>query len=123
MVFFEAPHRTAATLAAMAEAFGADRAAAVCRELTKTHEEVRRGPLGDLVTWAEDGVRGEVTLVVAGADPVAALGDDPETLRAAVAEREAAGTSRKEAIVEVARLAGVPRREVYNLVHQGVRPG
>jgi 16S rRNA (cytidine1402-2'-O)-methyltransferase len=122
MVFFEAPHRTAATLAAMAEAFGADRAAAVCRELTKTHEEVRRGPLGDLVTWAEDGVRGEVTLVVAGADPVAALGDDPDTLRAAVAEREAAGTSRKEAIVEVARLAGVPRREVYNLVHQGAGP-
>jgi len=122
MVFFEAPHRTAATLAAMAEAFGADRAAAVCRELTKTHEEVRRGPLADLVSWAEDGVRGEVTLVVAGADPVAALGDDPETLRSAVAEREAAGTSRKEAIVEVARLAGVPRREVYNLVHQGARP-
>jgi 16S rRNA (cytidine1402-2'-O)-methyltransferase len=122
MVFFEAPHRTEATLAAMAEAFGADRAAAVCRELTKTHEEVRRGPLADLVTWAGDGVRGEVTLVVAGADPVAALGADPETLRAAVAEREAAGTSRKEAIVEVARLAGVPRREVYNLVHQGARP-
>ncbi len=118
MVFFEAPHRTEATLAAMAEVFGADRAAAVCRELTKTHEEVRRGPLADLVAWAGDGVRGEVTLVVAGADPVAALGDDPETLRSAVAEREAAGTSRKEAIVEVAKLAGVPRREVYNLVHQ-----
>ena len=67
MVFFEAPHRTAATLAAMAEAFGADRAAAVCRELTKTHEEVRRGPLGELAGWAADGVRGEVTLVVAGA--------------------------------------------------------
>jgi 16S rRNA (cytidine1402-2'-O)-methyltransferase len=122
MVFFEAPHRTEATLAAMAEAFGADRAAAVCRELTKTYEEVRRGPLADLRTWAGDGVRGEVTLVVAGADPVAALGADPDTLRAAVAEREAAGTSRKEAIVEVARLAGVPRREVYNLVHQGAGP-
>ncbi|MBJ7357045.1 16S rRNA (cytidine(1402)-2'-O)-methyltransferase [Nocardioides sp.] len=117
MVFFEAPHRTEATLAAMADAFGPDRAAAVCRELTKTHEEVRRGPLADLVTWAGDGVRGEVTLVVAGADPVAPLGGDPETLRAAVAEREADGMSRKEAIVEVAGLAGVPRREVYNLVH------
>ena len=66
-MFFEAPHRTAAALAAMAEAFGADRPAAVCRELTKTHEEVRRGPLGDLVGWAEDGVRGEVTIVVSGA--------------------------------------------------------
>jgi 16S rRNA (cytidine1402-2'-O)-methyltransferase len=119
MVFFEAPHRTGATLAAMAEAFGPDRAAAVCRELTKTHEEVRRGPLADLVDWAGDGVRGEVTLVVAGAEPVAALADDPGTLRAAVADREAGGTSRKEAIAEVARLAGVPRREVYDLVHRG----
>jgi 16S rRNA (cytidine1402-2'-O)-methyltransferase len=117
MVFFEAPHRTEATLAAMAEAFGPGRAAAVCRELTKTHEEVRRGALADLAGWARDGVRGEVTLVVSGADPVAALAGDPDTLRAAVAEREAAGTSRKEAIVEVAKLAGVPRREVYNLVH------
>ena len=117
MVFFEAPHRTGATLEAMADSFGPERAAAVCRELTKTHEEVRRGALADLVGWARDGVRGEVTLVVSGADPVAALADDPDTLRAAVAEREAAGTSRKEAIVEVAKLAGVPRREVYNLVH------
>lgn len=122
MVFFEAPHRTEATLSAMAEAFGAGRSAAVCRELTKTHEEVRRGPLADLADWAGGGVRGEVTLVVAGADPVAALDADPDTLRAAVAEREADGTSRKEAIVEVARLAGVPRREVYNLVHRGA-PG
>ena len=58
-----------------------------------------------------------MTLVISGADPVAALADDPDTLRAAVAEREAGGTSRKEAIVEVAKLAGVPRRELYNLVH------
>jgi 16S rRNA (cytidine1402-2'-O)-methyltransferase len=119
MVFFEAPHRTEAALTAMAEAFGDDRPAAVCRELTKTHEEVRRGPLADLVAWAADGVRGEVTVVVAGAVPVALVGDDPASLRSAVAEREAAGTSRKEAIVEVARLAGVPKREVYDLVHRG----
>ena len=66
MVFFEAPHRLAATLEAMAEAFGADRPAAVCRELTKTYEEVRRGPLAELVEWARDGVRGEVTVVVGG---------------------------------------------------------
>ncbi|MDN4171590.1 16S rRNA (cytidine(1402)-2'-O)-methyltransferase [Nocardioides sp. SOB77] len=119
MVFFEAPHRTETALAAMAEAFGGDRPAAVCRELTKTHEEVRRGPLADLVAWAAEGVRGEVTVVVAGAVPAALVGDDPASLRAAVAEREAAGTSRKEAIVEVARLAGVPKREVYDLVHRG----
>jgi 16S rRNA (cytidine1402-2'-O)-methyltransferase len=117
MVFFEAPHRTEATLRAMAEAWGADRAAAVCRELTKTHEEVRRGPLADLASWAADGVRGEVTIVVAGAEPSAAVARDDESLRAAVAEREADGMSRKEAIVDVARLAGVPKREVYQAVH------
>ena len=72
MVFFEAPHRTEAALAAMAEAFGDDRPAAVCRELTKTHEEVRRGPLADLRAWSADGVRGEVTIVVSGAT----AGDD-----------------------------------------------
>ncbi|CAI9416521.1 Ribosomal RNA small subunit methyltransferase I [Nocardioides sp. T2.26MG-1] len=119
MVFFEAPHRTEAALAAMAQALGDDRAAAVCRELTKTHEEVRRGPLAELVAWAAEGVRGEVTIVVAGAGPAAAIANDPASLRAAVAALEADGTSRKEAIVEVARRAGVPKREVYNLVHGG----
>jgi 16S rRNA (cytidine1402-2'-O)-methyltransferase len=117
MVFFEAPHRTEAALAAMAEAFGSDRAAAVCRELTKTHEEVRRGPLAELVDWAGEGVRGEVTIVVAGAPPTPQLDADPDHLRAAVAELEAAGSTRKDAIVDVARRAGLPRREVYNLVH------
>jgi 16S rRNA (cytidine1402-2'-O)-methyltransferase len=119
MVFFEAPHRTEAALAAMAEAWGGDRAAAVCRELTKTHEEVRRGPLVDLVAWAAEGVRGEVTIVVAGAEPFAEVGSDSASLLAAVAELEADGVRRKEAIVEVARRAGVPKREVYNLVHGG----
>lgn len=118
MVFFEAPHRTEAALAALAEAFGDDRPAAVCRELTKTHEEVRRGPLAELVTWAADGVRGEVTLVVSGAVPTAAVGDTPAELRAAVADHEAAGSTRKEAILEVARLAGVPKRVVYDAVHK-----
>jgi len=118
MVFFEAPHRTEAALAAMAEALGGERAAAVCRELTKTHEEVRRGPLDDLVAWAADGVRGEVTIVVAGAPARAEVGTDPESLRAAVAEEEAAGATRKEAIADVARRAGVPKREVYDLVHK-----
>src|SRR5688500_5256783 len=118
MVFFEAPHRTEAALAAMAEALGGERGAAVCRELTKTHEEVRRGPLDDLVAWAADGVRGEVTIVVAGAPARAEVGTDPESLRAAVAEEEAAGATRKEAIADVARRAGVPKREVYDLVHK-----
>ncbi|WP_459973857.1 16S rRNA (cytidine(1402)-2'-O)-methyltransferase [Nocardioides pyridinolyticus] len=119
MVFFEAPHRTEAALAAMAEALGGDRPAAVCRELTKTHEEVRRGPLAALVSWAGDGVRGEVTIVVQGAEATAAVDSDPASLRAAVADLESGGATRKDAIAEVARLAGVPKREVYNLIHGG----
>ncbi len=117
MVFFEAPHRTEVALAAMRDAFGDDRPAAVCRELTKTHEEVRRGPLADLVAWAAEGVRGEVTIVVHGADGGPDLDSDPDSLRTAVAELEEMGTTRKDAIVEVAKRAGVPKREVYNHVH------
>jgi 16S rRNA (cytidine1402-2'-O)-methyltransferase len=117
MVFFEAPHRTETALRAMAAAFGADRSAAVCRELTKTHEEVRRGGLTELADWAADGVRGEVTIVVTGVGPTAGPATDEESLRAAVAEQEASGISRREAVVAVARAAGVPRRVVYNLVH------
>ncbi|MCZ4499973.1 MAG: uroporphyrin-III methyltransferase [Marmoricola sp.] len=117
MVFFEAPHRTEASLAAMADAFGADRAAAVCRELTKTHEEVRRDGLAALATWAAEGVRGEVTIVVAGA-PASGPVDDPTTLIAWVADQEARGVPRKDAIADVARRAGVPKREVYDLVHK-----
>ena len=119
MVFFEAPHRTLAALAAMAEAFGDERAAAVCRELTKTHEEVRRGPLAELVTWAGPGVRGEVTIVVSGAAPGGPEDADPESLRAAVAELEDTGLTRKEAIVRAAVRAGVPKRQVYDAVHRG----
>jgi 16S rRNA (cytidine1402-2'-O)-methyltransferase len=117
LVFFEAPHRTEAALAAMAEAWGDDRPAAVCRELTKTYEEVRRGTLGELVAWAADGVRGEVTVVVGGAPPEAAISTDGGTLRDAVQAREDEGMSRKDAILDVARLAGVPKREVYQAVH------
>jgi len=117
MVFFEAPHRTAATLAAMAEVFGADRRAAVCRELTKTHEEVRRAGLADLAAWAADGVRGEVTLVLEGADAGAVdVPTDAASLAALVAEEEAVGSSRKEAIADVARRAGLPKRDVYDAV-------
>ena len=117
LVFFEAPHRTAATLSAMAEAFGPDRAAAVCRELTKTHEEVRRGGLAELAERAGEGVRGEVTVVVAGAVATATVAADPDSLRTAVALEEDAGTSRKDAIRAVAGLAGVPKRVVYDAVH------
>jgi 16S rRNA (cytidine1402-2'-O)-methyltransferase len=118
MVFFEAPHRTQAALAAMAEAFGADRRAAVARELTKTHEEVRRAGLADLVDWAAQGVRGEVTIVVEGASPVSDVPTDPASLAELVADAEAQGSTRKEAILEVARLAGIPKRVVYDAVHK-----
>jgi 16S rRNA (cytidine1402-2'-O)-methyltransferase len=119
MVFFEAPHRTASALTAMADVFGPDRRAAVCRELTKTHEEVRRAGLSDLATWAADGVRGEVTLVVEGLGADTARGEEPVdagSLAARVAQRQAVGTPRKEAIAEVARRSGVPRRVVYDAV-------
>jgi 16S rRNA (cytidine1402-2'-O)-methyltransferase len=118
MVFFEAPHRTEAALTALALAFGDDRPAAVCRELTKTHEEVRRAPLADLVTWAAAGVRGEVTIVVAGAPPTPAVGPAPDDWRAAVASLEATGSPRKVAIAQVAKLAAIPKRLVYDAVHK-----
>ncbi|WP_433333561.1 16S rRNA (cytidine(1402)-2'-O)-methyltransferase [Spirillospora sp. CA-294931] len=115
MVFFESPRRLAVTLAAMAEAFGAGRPAAVCRELTKTYEEIRRGPLGELASWADDDVRGEITVVVGGAPEPEGL-SDPADLAAAVAVRESAGTPRKQAIVEVAKENGLPKRTVYDAV-------
>ncbi len=118
MVFFEAPHRTEAALAAMAEAFGPDRRGAVCRELTKTHEEIRRAGLADLAGWAADGVRGEVTIVVEGAPERSDVPTDPESLAALVAEVEADGTTRKEAILTVAKRAGLPKRVVYDAVHK-----
>lgn len=117
MVFYEAPHRLPAMLAALATALGEDRPAAVCRELTKTYEEVRRAPLGALAAWAEDGVRGEITVVVAGAassrDPE--LRDEADWVRA-VATAEGAGIPRKEAMADVARRAGVRRSDVYEAV-------
>ena len=116
MVFFEAPHRTRATLTAMSVAWGDERQAAVCRELTKTYEEVRRGPLGDLVTWAAAEVRGEVTLVVAGADRSAST-LDTDAVRALVDEAVAGGLTRKDAVILVANRTGLPRREVYDAAH------
>ena len=116
MVFFEAPHRTRETLEDMLQVFGADRRVAVCRELTKTYEEVVRGTLADAVAWADREILGEVTIVVAGrsADETAHL--TPDTYVREVEARIAAGTDRKEAVSEVAKALGVPRREVYDAV-------
>ncbi|MGY1606548.1 MULTISPECIES: 16S rRNA (cytidine(1402)-2'-O)-methyltransferase [unclassified Geodermatophilus] len=115
MVFFESPHRLADALADAAGALGGDRAAAVCRELTKTHEEVRRGTLAELAGWAADGVRGEITVVVAGATP-RPVSLTPAELAALVAEEEAAGAGRKDAIRAVVARTGLPRRTVYDAV-------
>jgi 16S rRNA (cytidine1402-2'-O)-methyltransferase len=117
LVFFEAPHRTASTLAAMASAFGTTRAAAVCRELTKTYEEVRRGPLADLVSWAAAGVRGEVTIVVSGAEPAVAADLTDGDLRELVESAVGGGLSTKDAIARVTADTGLPRKRVYAAAH------
>jgi 16S rRNA (cytidine1402-2'-O)-methyltransferase len=113
-VFFEAPHRLAASLAAMADGLGDDRPAAVCREMTKTYEAVRRGGLRELAAWAEAGVRGEITVVVAGAEPAVAA--DPADLVAEVEALVAAGSRLKEASAEVAARHGTSRKAVYDAV-------
>lgn len=115
MVFFEAPHRLAALLADLAGAFGALRAAVVCRELTKTHEEVLRGTLGELTDWANrTKVLGETTLVVSGAAEKEE--QSPEDLLAAALRRVASGEPPKAAAKAVAAEHGVPSRMVYDLV-------
>ncbi|WP_251450499.1 16S rRNA (cytidine(1402)-2'-O)-methyltransferase [Microbacterium sp. Marseille-Q6648] len=110
MVFFEAPLRIAETLAAMRDAFGADRRAAVCRELTKLHEEVVRGTLAELVEWAADRVRGELVVVVAGAEPRTVSFADAV---AQVRDLVASGVRRKDAASEVAAHTGHSSRELY----------
>lgn len=110
MVFFEAPHRLAVTLEAMVQAFGPERPAAVCRELTKTYEEVVRGPLAELAEWAREDVRGEIVVVVAGAPPREA------SLDAVVGEvlaRVESGERLKDAVRELARSSGIGQRELY----------
>ncbi|MCS0639306.1 16S rRNA (cytidine(1402)-2'-O)-methyltransferase [Streptomyces sp. LP05-1] len=116
LVYFEAPHRLDDTLAAMAEVFGGERRAAVCRELTKTYEEVKRGPLAELAAWAAEGVRGEITVVVSGAPEAGPDAFDSAELVRRVRVREEAGERRKEAIAAVAAETGLPKREVFDAV-------
>ena len=111
LVFFEAPHRLAETLAAMRDAFGPDRRAAVCRELTKTYEEVRRGTLTELADWAADGVKGEITVVVAGAErPVPSLEDAVAGIR----QRVDAGERLKDVAADVAARTGLSKKALYD---------
>ncbi|MET7637480.1 16S rRNA (cytidine(1402)-2'-O)-methyltransferase [Streptomyces sp. NPDC005438] len=116
LVYFESPRRLAETLRMMAESFGPERRAAVCRELTKTYEEVRRGSLEELADWAEPGVLGEITVVVEGAARGGPVRLEPAALAERVAVREEAGEHRKEAIASVARELGLPKREVFDAV-------
>ena len=119
MVFFEAPHRLEASLADMVHAFGGSRQAAVCRELTKVHEEVLRGELTELHEWSAGEVRGEITVVVDGAssdDVRAAAGlTTDEQIGAAVDSLMADGLSRKDAVAQVASDAGLQKRRVYDV--------
>ncbi|MGL5864843.1 MAG: 16S rRNA (cytidine(1402)-2'-O)-methyltransferase [Dermatophilaceae bacterium] len=111
MVFFEAPHRTSRALAAMGDAFGPDRRAAVCRELTKTHEEVRRGTLVELAAWAADGVRGEVTVVVAGSSGVSV---DLASQLPGILARVGRGERLTEVCADVAAATGLSRKVLYD---------
>jgi 16S rRNA (cytidine1402-2'-O)-methyltransferase len=113
-VFFESPRRLAACLQDAVEVLGAERRAVVCRELTKTHEEIKRGSLAELADWAADGVLGEITVVLAGAEPRA----DLETLIAEVNELVDDGARVKDACAQVvAANPGAPsRRELYDAV-------
>lgn len=113
MVFFESPQRLAESLAAAADAFGPERRAAVCRELTKKFEEVRRGGLRELAEWAAEGVRGEICLVIEGAAPSTV---SMETGTEQVLALVAAGARLKEASAEVAEATGLGRRELYQAV-------
>jgi 16S rRNA (cytidine1402-2'-O)-methyltransferase len=115
MVFFESPHRLADALADFVATFGPDRPAAVCRELTKTYEEVKRGGLAELAAWAGTDVRGEITLVVEGAPPESSSLTATE-LAELVAVRESAGEPRKEAIAAVASQLAMPKRAVFDAV-------
>jgi 16S rRNA (cytidine1402-2'-O)-methyltransferase len=110
-VFFESPHRLAATLADAVSVLGGSRQAAVCRELTKTYEEVRRGNLDELASWAAEGVRGEITVVLAPAAPVES---DLPSLVAQVQARVEAGERLKTVVGEIATAAGVSKKELYD---------
>ena len=110
LVFFESPARVAASLVAIGEAFGADRRGAVCRELTKLHEEVRRGTLGELAEWAAEGVRGEIVLVIGGAPERVVSAESALT---EVQARVAAGERLKDATRSVAESTGLSSRALY----------
>lgn len=118
MVFFESVHRLTDALMAMVTAFGPDRPAALCRELTKTYEEIRRGTIGEIAAGADD-VRGEVTLVVSGATHDAVLPPGPIELAGQVQALVEAGATRRDAVDQIAARHGLARRVVYSAATAG----
>ena len=113
LIFFEAPHRAAAMLRDLADALGEERLAVACREMTKTYEEVRRSTLGGLAGWAAEGIKGELTIVVAGAPPRTDVVLTSEALAARVAELVESGLSKRDAVDAVSAEHGISRRVVY----------
>ena len=111
MVFFESPHRIDESLADARDVLGDDRPAAVCRELTKMFEEVKRGTLGELAEWARDEVRGEIVVVIGGAATRASVSF--EDALAEVARLTATGLGLKDASAQVADLTGLSKRDLY----------
>lgn len=110
LVFFESPHRLADFLSDAARALGAQRRGAICRELTKPYEEVIRGPLEELAQWATEHARGEITIVIEGAEPQATgTADALELVRQAMAQ----GAKLSAAVAEVAKATGAHRKELY----------
>ena len=117
-VFFESPRRLPECLRDAVETLGEGRRAVVCRELTKVHEEIRRGTLAELADWADEGVLGEITVVLAGAEPVV----DPQALVGEVAALVDAGMRVKEACAAVAERHPVSRRDLYEAVLRSREP-
>ena len=121
MIFFEAPHRLLESLHDLEKVFGSDRRGAICREMTKTYEEIVRGSLSELVSWSSSKeILGEITVVVAGFNP-ADRSYSAEDLVEMVLARESQGESRKEAIAEIAKASGLSKREVFDVMvaHKG----
>lgn len=117
-VLLEAPHRCARTAADLAESFGSERRVVAARELTKLHEEIWRGNLGELVAWAARGLRGELVLVIEGAPPLSPP-TDADIADALRAERTADPTaSTRDVTAAVATRLAVSRRRVYDLARE-----
>lgn len=114
IIFFEAPHRLSESLIDAAKAFGNDRAAVICREMSKQYEEVVRGSFSELISWSgSKDILGEITVVVSGFDPASNHVADSDLVQM-VLKQEAAGESRKEAITQVAKQCGVSKRVVFD---------